>query len=119
MAISRYRSRAIIIDKAAKTITLEADNYTEIRWIADGEELVGDGLTVDLSNPKIKSYVRAQLVNADGVTATQPFGVVKDPDYRHPDDAPQGMEKLMWYAKMILTMNVFGWIAVNVAKLFN
>jgi len=101
----------------ANTITLEADNYTEIEWIADGE-IVGTGLSIGLTDPKITCYVRAQLIGPGGITATQPFGVDKGDGYRHPDDAPKGIDKFMWTVKLYLTKNVFGWIAENIAKLF-
>ena len=99
------------------TITLEANNYDTIEWIADGE-IVGTGLSIDLTNPKITSYVRAQLIGDGGITATQPFGVDKGDGYKHPNDAPQGMEKIQWTIKLYLTKNVFGWAIENIAKLF-
>jgi len=108
----------ITVAEDGRSITLEADNYTEVTWITDNEEVVGDGLTVDLTNGKIKSYVRAQLTNPNGVTATQPFGVDKGDGYKHPDDAPQGLEKLQWTINLYLTKNVFGWAIENIAKLF-
>jgi hypothetical protein len=80
---------------------------------------VGKGLTVDLTNAKIKSYVRAQLVNADGVTATQPFGVDKGGGYKYPNDSLKGWAKFRWTLNMALTRNVFGWLAENIAKLFD
>jgi len=99
------------------TITLEANNYSEIEWIADGE-IIGTGLSIDLTNEKITSYVRAQLIGDGGITATQPFGVDKGDGYRHPNDAPQGLEKLQWTVNLYLTKNVFGWAIENIAKLF-
>jgi hypothetical protein len=101
-----------------QSITLAADHYTGITWITDGEVVVGDTLTVDLTDSRIKSYVRAQLVNADGVTCTQPFGVDKGDGYAWESDAPQGWDSFVWLAKMYLTKNVFGWLVENIAGLF-
>jgi len=97
------------------TITLEANNYTKIEWIADGE-VVGTGLSVDVSDGKIASYVRAQLIGSGGITATQPFRVNKIE--RHPGDALQGWEKFAWTAKMVLTKNVAGFLVEFILKQF-
>jgi len=103
---------------AGNTITLEADSYTEIEWIADGE-IVGTGQSIDLSNPKITCYVRAQLIGPGGITATQPFGVDKGDGYTNPDDSLKGFAKLWWTINLYLTRNVFGWLVENIADLFN
>ena len=108
----------ITVAQDGKSITLAANEYDTITWIADGEEVVGSGLTVDLTDAKVKSYVRAQLVNADGVTLTQPFGVDKGDGYRHPDDSLKGWAKFKWTVNLYLTKNVFGWIVENIGKLF-
>ncbi|MCL2301295.1 MAG: PHP domain-containing protein [Firmicutes bacterium] len=109
----------VTVTPDAKSITLVANEYDTITWITDGEEVAGSGLTVDLTQAKVKSYVRAQLVNADGVTLTQPFGVDKGDGYRHPDDSLKGWEKVKWTLNLYLTKNVFGWIVVNIGKLFD
>jgi len=99
------------------TITLEAIDYTTIEWIADGE-VVGEGPVVDLTDPRITCYVRAQIIGEGGITATQPFGVDKGDGYTHPDDAPKGLEKALWYAKMVLTRNVAAFLAEFIVKQF-
>ena len=109
----------ITVAPDGKSITIVPDaNCDGIVWITDGEEHLDVGYTIDLTNEKIKSYVRAQLVNADGVTATQPFGVDKGDGYEGPNDAPTGWARFSWFVKMYLTKNIFGWLVENIAKLF-
>jgi len=102
------------------SITIDVDeNTTKIEWIADGKILDQTGPTVDLTHEDITCYVRAQLTGPGGITTTQPFGVDKGNGYKHPDDAPQGWAKIQWTLNLYLTKNVFGWLAENIAKLFN
>ena len=64
----------IIVNEAADTITIEADNALVIRWIADGE-LIAEGKTIDLDDYSyaIGSYVRAEIFGEGGILYTQPF----------------------------------------------
>lgn len=64
----------IIVDDAADTITIEADNALVIRWIADGN-LIAEGETIDLDDysGQIGSYVRAEIFGEGGILYTQPF----------------------------------------------
>ena len=73
----------VIIDENNDTITLETENVTVIRWIADGKE-IASGATIDLDDysDKIGSYVRAEIVGVGGVMYTQAFTL----DY---DGAPE------------------------------
>jgi len=108
------------IEVTGETITLTPTNATLVEWIADGE-VIATGNSIDLRAhaDDITCYVRAQLIGPGGITATQAFGVDKGDGYRHPDDAPKGWDRFVWYAKMVLTKNVFGWLIENIAKLFN
>lgn len=73
----------VVIDETNDTITLETENVTVIRWIADGKE-IASGATIDLDDysDKIGSYVRAEIVGVGGVMYTQAFTL----DY---DGAPE------------------------------
>lgn len=64
----------IIVNNAADTITVEADNALVIRWIADGE-LIAEGETINLDDYSymIGSYVRAEVFGEGGILYTQPF----------------------------------------------
>lgn len=65
----------VIIDENASTITLEAKNYTSIRWISMGEE-VATGATIEITSPTdMDRYVRAELQGPEGRTYTNPFGI--------------------------------------------
>jgi len=108
-----------VTDNNTKITITPDSNTTRIEWIADGKKLDQTGPTVDLADKGIKSYVRAQLIGPGGITTTQPFGVVKDADYRHEDDALQGWARISWTINLYLTKNVFGWLVENIAKLFN
>ena len=58
------------------TITIDANDYETIQWIANGE-VVYEGATIDILDlwDEIGYYVRAQIISETGVAMTQPFGV--------------------------------------------
>jgi alpha-L-arabinofuranosidase len=89
--------KSIDVDSEAGTITIEADDYDEIKWISAPQSLetledyeksnkpwqlgtiVHTGKTLDYKNVAgIKNYVRAELHRKDGEhiqrTFTNPFG---------------------------------------------
>lgn len=67
----------IAVDQNEDTITIEGDLYNTIEWIADGE-VIATGNTIDLNDyeGKVHSYVRAQLKGDEGISFTQPFGII-------------------------------------------
>ncbi|NLA77839.1 MAG: hypothetical protein GX851_08455 [Clostridiales bacterium] len=66
----------IIVNEAADTITVAAENYNKIQWIADGK-IICEGNTIDLNNYEndISSYVRFQISGDGGMCFSQPFVV--------------------------------------------
>lgn len=66
----------ITVDDTTNQITVEAENYDTIQWIANGE-IIAEGATIDLNNYEddITCYVRAQLINEGGIVLTQAFVV--------------------------------------------
>jgi len=102
------------------TITVAATGTETVEWIADGRVIfVGDTIDLEFCADYITCYVRAQLTGPGGITTTQPFGVDKGDGYKHPDDAPQGWDRIKWYVNLYLTKNVFGFLAETVMGLFN
>jgi hypothetical protein len=89
----------IAVDHAKGTITIDAKNYDEIRWItvpgslepiADYKtsnapfplgQVVGRQTTIDCTSDKIQKYIRAELTRKEGKHThrvfTNPFGVQK------------------------------------------
>jgi len=62
------------------TITIEAQNYTDIIWISYRGREVGRGSTINYRKPVIYRFLRATIINEiDGElvaqTLTQPFGI--------------------------------------------
>lgn len=64
----------VTIDDERDTISLSADNYDKIQWIADGK-IIAQGETIHLREHSndISCYVRAQLIGTGGVCLTQAF----------------------------------------------
>lgn len=59
---------------AGSSITIEARDYHEIRWIADGEVIAtGETLSLDEHASEIGCYVRAEVQGDSGILYTQPF----------------------------------------------
>jgi len=57
-------------------ITITANNYNYIEWIADGVVITrGATLNIGLHASSIRSYVRAQIISDTGIAYTQPFGI--------------------------------------------
>lgn len=105
------------ITKGGNKITLAAADTTEITWITDGGVTVGTGDTVDLTDARIKSYVRAQLVDEGGISLTQAFGIDKGDGYQFADDSLQGWDLFVWYIKMNLQKNIIAKLINEIAKL--
>jgi hypothetical protein len=65
----------IRVDEMQGTITIEASNYSEIRWIYNGKT-VGSGSTFSLGVLNF-NYIRAEIIGLDGCAVyTQAFGLV-------------------------------------------
>ncbi|WP_300410423.1 cell wall-binding repeat-containing protein [Lagierella sp.] len=66
----------ISVDKSKSSITIDAENYNTIQWIADGK-VIGEGNSIDLLEnvDKINGYVRANIMGDGGIAFTQPFGL--------------------------------------------
>ncbi len=64
----------IVVDEAADTITVTAENSSKIEWIADGK-VICEGNTIDLNDYEndISSYVRFQISGDGGMCFSQPF----------------------------------------------
>ena len=66
--------RSLNVDDDNDTITVVADNYDVIEWIADGK-VITTGETLDLRefSDEIGCYVRFQIKNEGGIVCSQPF----------------------------------------------
>lgn len=80
-AVFRTGTAPVIIDiktvNTAASITITAENYTEIEWVSGGK-IIANGNTINLleHNDNINSYVRANIIGPGGIIYTQPFGVI-------------------------------------------
>ncbi len=70
------RINSIIVDEAAKTITISATGYQQIYWVGPGTTTVGTGTTFDYEDYTHQPFVRAVLDGKKGDSYTQPFGFV-------------------------------------------
>ena len=65
--------KAVTVDDAEDTISIDADNALYVRWISDGQ-VVAEGSSIDLDEcENIGSYVRAEIISEGAVTYTQAF----------------------------------------------
>lgn len=66
----------IAVDQKADSITIAAEGYNRIEWIADGK-VIATGATLDLDDvsAEVDNYVRAQLIGDNGISFTNAFGV--------------------------------------------
>jgi|GEM_PF-2874008 len=67
----------IEVDDNVLSITIDAQNFTRIVWIADGIE-IAQGRTLRISDhmDRIGYYVRANIIGPGGIAFTQPFGIL-------------------------------------------
>ena len=83
--------RSLNVDDDNDTITVVADNYDVIEWIADGE-IIATGETLDLReySDEIGCYVRFQIKNEGGIVCSQPFvcddGDMSDEAVEYPEE---------------------------------
>ncbi len=83
--------RSLNVDDDSDTITVVADNYDVIEWIADGE-IIATGETLDLReySDEIGCYVRFQIKNEGGIVCSQPFvcddGDMSDEAVEYPEE---------------------------------
>ncbi|MCK4887503.1 MAG: hypothetical protein KAS96_08960 [Planctomycetes bacterium] len=90
---------SIKVDEKAQTITIDAKDYEQLRWITAPKsskpigdfltskqpwelgQVVGDAKTISYNSPAVKNYLRAELIHKDGKesyrTFVNPFGVEK------------------------------------------
>ena len=70
------RILSIDINEAVGSISINAENYDRIDWIADGR-LIANGSSIILGSHRraIGSYVRANIIGPGGIVFTQPFGI--------------------------------------------
>lgn len=88
---------SINVDQEAQTITIDAKDYNEIRWITAPKsseqigdyvtskqpwemgQVIGDTKTISYNSPAVKNYLRAELIRKDGKesyrTFINPFGI--------------------------------------------
>ncbi|HEX9062725.1 MAG TPA: dockerin type I repeat-containing protein, partial [Clostridia bacterium] len=69
---------SIEVNQDENSITITAENYDIIEWIADSR-VIATGNKIDLNDyeDKVKNYVRAQVKGPKGSSYTQPFGIKK------------------------------------------
>ncbi|HUU69337.1 MAG TPA: dockerin type I domain-containing protein, partial [Planctomycetota bacterium] len=66
---------SIAVNAGNATITITGQNYTEIRWISNGQ-LIHTGATLNCeTTPNVGTYVRAELHGPAGITHTNPFAI--------------------------------------------
>lgn len=68
----------ISVNPPENSITVTAENYDTVEWIADGK-VIAYGESIDLNDyeNRINTYIRAQIIGAGGMTLTQPFGIIE------------------------------------------
>ncbi len=101
----------VTVDDQNDTITINAENYDSISWIADGN-IISTDATINLRDysDKISCYVRAQLINDEGgIILSQPF-VCDDgtmADGIDPDDWKQPLSfEQLWQKLIYMIMNI-------------
>lgn len=67
----------IVVNQNENSITITGKNYDVIEWIADGK-VIAFGESIDLNDHEgeVVNYIRAQLKGKDGISSTQPFGII-------------------------------------------
>ena len=75
----------VVVDSADNSITIDAENFTSIEWIADGK-IIATGNTIDINNyeSKVDKYVRAQIKGPGGIAFIQPFAIQNLASLRSP-----------------------------------
>ncbi len=64
------------VDQDEHKITIKAENYTSIEWIADGRVIsTGDSIDINYFEKQVNKYVRAQIKGPGGIAFVQPFAV--------------------------------------------
>ncbi len=68
---------AVNVDNDEGTVSVDVDDVKEIVWISDGM-VIGKGDTLEFTNTaNVGSYVRAEIIGEEGITYTNPFGVIE------------------------------------------
>ena len=68
----------IIVNQDENSITISAQNYETIEWIADCRVIaIGDSIDLNYYEDCVDNYIRAQLKGPKGLSLTQPFGIIK------------------------------------------
>lgn len=67
----------IIVNQEENSITISAQNYETIEWIADCR-VIATGNRIDLNYYEdcVNNYIRAQIKGSGGLSLTQPFGII-------------------------------------------
>lgn len=83
--------KEVIVNDSTDVISVVADNYDVIEWIADGEIIAtGEILELREYSDKIGSYVRFQIKNEGGIVCSQPFvcddGDMSDDAVEYPEE---------------------------------
>ncbi len=69
---------SVTLNQNKDALTIDAQSYTQIVWIADGQEFA-TGVSVDMADVPVNAkYVRARIEGDYGLILTQPFGVVSN-----------------------------------------
>ncbi len=70
----------IIVNQDENSITISAQNYETIEWIADCRVIsTGDSIDLNYYEDCVDNYIRAQLKGPEGLSLTQPFGIIEKP----------------------------------------
>ena len=83
--------KEVIVNDSTDVISVVADNYDVIEWIADGE-IIATGEILDLReySDEIGCYVRFQIKNEGGIVCSQPFvcddGDMSDEAVEYPEE---------------------------------
>ncbi|MDO5018411.1 MAG: cell wall-binding repeat-containing protein [Lagierella massiliensis] len=68
----------IKVDHKNGIISIKAENFNKIEWIADGK-VIGKGNSINITEHfnEVNNYIRANISGEGGIAFTQPFGLEK------------------------------------------
>ena len=97
----------ITVDDANDVISVQAENYDAIEWVADGEVIAtGDTLRLREHADEIGAYVRFQIKNEGGLLLSQAF-ICDDGDMESHLIAAPEQETHPWIVQKILDILAF------------
>jgi hypothetical protein len=66
----------VAVDEVAGTITVLGTGYTQVRWISQGTQVATGETLALVGTPGVAKYVRAELHGPEGITYSNPFGLL-------------------------------------------